>query len=165
MPYLVSNQIAASTLDSIRASVQSLTSGISALKINLTEEQKKGARIMSGGREGYARMVSQIANNNINSLPREHNPADLSSRLAYDSKLEESRQAIMSLLETISDTQLANSIDIMKIVDDYVGVLQISRNNSSTLDLAMREVDEWNSRFANSSNSNSPNTNNPNSPA
>ena len=89
----------------------------------------------------------------------------MSSRLAYDSKLEESRQAIMSLLETISDTQLANSIDIMKIVDDYVGVLQISRNNSSTLDLAMREVDEWNSRFANSSNSNSANTNNPNTPA
>ena len=41
MPYLVSNQIAAATLDSIRISVQSFTSGLSTLQINLTEEQKK----------------------------------------------------------------------------------------------------------------------------
>jgi hypothetical protein len=163
MPYLVSSQIAAGTLDSIRSSVQAASTSINALKINLTDEQKKGARTMASGREGYARMISQIANNNLNSLPREHNPADLVSRLAYDSKLEESRQAIMTLLETITETQMANSIDIMKLADDYAAVLQVSRNNSSALDMAMHEVDEWNARFAHNGNSN--NTGNANSPS
>jgi hypothetical protein len=118
---------------------------------------------MARGREGYARMISLIANNNLNSLPREHNPADLFSRLAYDSKPEESRQAVMTLLETITETQMANSIDIMKLADDYAAVLQVSRNNSSALDMAMHEVDEWNTRFAHNGNSN--NTGNANSPS
>lgn len=156
MSYYVSKQTPVAVLDNIRLNLQSFTSSLNEYKINLSETQKRGARSMSGGREGYARMISQIASNNMNSLPREHNPADLVSRLAYDAKLEESRQAIMTLLETISETQLANSIDIMKIVDDYAGLLQISRNNNAALDLAMREVDEWNARFGPKSDSNRP---------
>lgn len=152
MSYLVNSQAPATTLDSIRVSIQTHITSLAAFKVNLIESEKSGARTMAEGREGYARLVSQICNNNINSLPREFNPADLTSKLAYDSKLEEAKQAIMSLLETISETQTANSIDIMKMVDDSVKVLQISRNNNAALDLAMREVDEWNTRFANKPN-------------
>jgi len=147
MSYLIITQAPAGNIDAIRSQVQSLTTSIAPYKVNLTEVQKTGVRNMAEGREGYARLISQIASNNINSLAREHNPADLVSRLAYDSKLEEARQACMSLLETISDTQLANSIDIMKNVDDYANNLQTSRNNNAALDMAMREVDEWNKRF------------------
>lgn len=104
---------------------------------------------MAEGREGYARLVSQVANNHANSLLREHNPSDLIAKLAYDSKLEELRQPLMKLLEIVSETQLANGIDAMRLVDDYVKALQISRNSNGSLDLAMREIDEWNKRFAN----------------
>lgn len=157
MPYLVNNPAPTPTIDSMRLSLQSIFTTFTPFRINLSEEQKKGARTMAGGREGYARMVSQICNNNVNSLPRDFNPIDLSNKLAYDAKLEEVRQAAMSLLESISETQQANSIDIMKMVDDSVSVLQVARNNSASLDLAMREVDDWNARFANKSEPNNPN--------
>ena len=39
--------------------------------------------------------------------------------------------------------------DIMKLTDRYVNNLQIDRGNNAALDIAMREVDEWNKRFAN----------------
>ena len=159
IPYLVINQAPAPTLDGIRVNVQANTTSLATFKINLSDEQKKGARTMAGGREGYARMVSQICTNNVNSLPRDFNPTDLVSKLAYDSKLEEVRQAVMTLMETITETQMANSMDIMKMVDDSVNVLQVSRNNSAALDLAMREVDEWNARFANRNDNTNPTPN------
>ena len=157
MSYHIITQAPTGSIDAIRNQVQSLTTSLAPYKVNLNEAQKTGVRNMAEGREGYARMISQIASNNINSLAREHNPADLVSRLAYDSKLEEARQACLSLLETITDTQLANSIDIMKNVDDYAGNLQTSRNNNAALDLAMREVDDWNKRFGNRPNGGSNN--------
>ena len=62
-------------------------------------------------------------------------------------------------METITETQMANSMDIMKMVDDSVNVLQVSRNNSAALDLAMREVDDWNARFANRNDNTNPTPN------
>lgn len=148
MSYLIINQIPAVSVDTITNTVRNLTIGIANYKVNLTDEQKQGMRTMAEGREGYVRLISQIANNNVNSLPRENNPADLSGRLAYDGKLEEARQAILTLLETISETQTANSLDIMLEVDGYVSALQSSRKRNAALDLSMREVDDWNARFA-----------------
>jgi hypothetical protein len=52
-------------------------------------------------------------------------------------------------MEAIVETQLANSIDAMTFSDRYISHLQTDRNNDSSLDLALREVDEWNKRFAN----------------
>ena len=89
-------------------------------------------------------MVSKIASANIESLAREHNPQDLEDRLAYDAKMEELRQLVTKLNEMISETQLANSVDIMSYVDAYSENLQTSRRDNGSLDLAMREVDEWN---------------------
>ncbi|MBK6276527.1 MAG: hypothetical protein IPF58_18410 [Saprospirales bacterium] len=81
-------------------------------------------------------------------MAREHNPQDLEDRLAYDAKMEELRQLVTKLNEMISETQLANSVDIMSYVDAYSENLQTSRRDNGSLDLAMREVDEWNKRFA-----------------
>jgi hypothetical protein len=147
MPNLISSQAPAATLDTVKAAVNTQVTTLTPFKVGLNEDEKKGARTMSVGREGLARMIGQIATANINSLAREHNPADLASRLAYDSKLEEVRQVTMTLLELITETQLANSVDIMTLVDAYFINLQASRRNNSTLDAAMREVDEWNKRF------------------
>ncbi|HTN16538.1 MAG TPA: hypothetical protein VL092_02580 [Chitinophagaceae bacterium] len=147
MSKLIVTEIPVSTIDGIRANMQANANSLEQYKVNLTEEQKKSGRTMASGREGLVRLISQIASNNINSLPREHNPADLAGKLTYDGKLEELRQALLRLMEIVAETQLANSIDIMKMADDYASALQISRNNNGSLDLAMREVDDWNSRF------------------
>jgi hypothetical protein len=147
MAKLIIQEIPAGTIDGIRSTIQSNSGSLEPYKVNLTEEQKKGARTMAAGREGYVRLISQIANQHVNSLPREHTPTELAGRLVYDSKLEELRQALLKLSEIVSETQLANSVDIMRMADDYGAALQISRNNNGSLDEAMREVDEWNSRF------------------
>jgi hypothetical protein len=113
-----------------------------------SDTNKNGVRTMAEGREGLARMVSQIASAHVNSLAREHDPAVLENRLAYDADLERIRQGAMALLEMVSETQLANGIDIMQMVDTFTENLQTSRKRSEALDLAMREVDEYNKRFA-----------------
>jgi hypothetical protein len=147
MPYFIVNPAPATFIDTVTNTIRNLSVSMNPFKVNLVDAQKPGLRTMAEGREGYARMVSQIANNNINSLPRESNPTDLVARLAYDSKLEEARQAVISLLESSSETQTANSMDIMQDVDAYAEVLQVSRKNNASLDLAMQEVDAWNARF------------------
>lgn len=113
---------------------------------------------MADGREGLARLVSKIASASIQSLASEQNPQELEDKLLYDAKLEELRQLAQILHESIEETQLANAVDIMKLVDAYSDNLQASRKNNSSLDLAMQEVDEWNQRFTNSGNTTPRNT-------
>ena len=121
-------------------------------KINLVESEKEGSRSMAEGREGYSRLVSRIANQHPNGLSRSDDPAELTKILNYNDRLLAVRFAILSILEQIEETQLGAAIDIMKLVDRYVKSLQISRNDDASIDLAMREVDEWNKRFASNKN-------------
>lgn len=58
----------------------------------------------------------------------------------------------MKLLEIVSETQMANGIAAVRMSDRFIKVLQASRSNNAGLDLAMREVDEWNKHFAHSGN-------------
>jgi len=145
---LIITKLPTATADAIKTAMQTQITTMAPFKINLNDGEKIGGRTMAEGREGLARLVSKIASAHIESLAREHNPQDLEDRLAYDAKMEELRQLGMKFLETISETQLANSVDIMTYVDAYSENLQTSRKNNGSLDLAMREVDEWNKRFA-----------------
>lgn len=134
-------QKALKNLNECRDILQPTTSGFS-------DVNKSGVRTMAEGREGLARMVSQIASAHINSLARENDPVVLEQRLGYDADLERIRQGSMALLEMVTETQLANGIDIMQMVDTFTENLQTSRKRSEALDLAMREVDNYNKRFA-----------------
>lgn len=118
-------------------------------KLNLTDEEKIGMRTMAEGREGYARLISRIATQFPDALSRADVPTDLSELLEYYQNLEGNRLATLQSLETIQEIQLGAAADIMTLVDRYAQNLQISRNNEASLDLAMQEVDGWNSRFAN----------------
>jgi hypothetical protein len=119
------------------------------ISVGLSDTEKTGVRSMAEGREGLARLVNKIALAHINSLAREDDPNELDSRLQYDSQLEDLRQQIMALHEAVEETQLANSRDIMTLVDKFAGSLQNSRKGNASLDMAMREVDDYNKRFAN----------------
>ena len=148
MPYLISSFMPVRTGEEISNSLKAHIATFKPYKVNLTDEAKKGSRTMAEGREGYARMVSKIATNNIDSLARENDPKELEDRLAYDATLEDTRQLLLGLAEAISETQLANGIDIMKLVDTFVDNLQTSRSRNGSLDSSMGEVDDWNKRFA-----------------
>ena len=145
---LIITKLPTATADAIKASMQAQIATMQPFKINLNDGEKIGGRTMAEGREGLARLVSKIASANIESLARELNPQDLDDRLAYDAKMEELRILALKFLENIAETQLANAVDIMTYVDAYSENLQTSRKNNGSLDLAMREVDEWNKRFA-----------------
>jgi hypothetical protein len=118
-------------------------------KMNLTNDEKSGLRSMAEGREGYARLVSRIATQFPNSLSRADVPTELANLLSYYENLAANRLAILQALETVEEMQLGTAADVMVLVDRYVNNLQISRANDSSLDLAMQDVDNWNSRFAN----------------
>jgi hypothetical protein len=144
MPVNIANTINTNLIDQLTA--------LKPFKVNLTDDAKKGSRTMAEGREGLARLVSKIAMANIDSLARENDPVELEDKLAYDAKLEELRQTAMTILETVQEVQLANGIDIMKMVDAFSNNLQTSRSRNGSLDAAMGEVDEWNKRFVSQGN-------------
>ena len=119
--------------------------------IDLTELEKQG-RTMAEGREGLVRLVAKIALAHEESLARNDSAGELAQRLDYDSNLEELRQELLTLLEMVSETQMANGILAMRMNDRFIKNLQAGRDNNAGLDLAMREVDEWNKRFAHTGN-------------
>ena len=149
MKELISTYLPAKTAGEVVSNLDEQIKMLTAFKVNLTEAAKNGSRNMAEGREGYARLVSKIASANIDSLARDQDPKELEDKLAYDDQLENIRQRSLSLMEVIGETQHANGIDIMKLVDGYVENLQTSRSRNGSLDISMREVDEWNQRFAN----------------
>lgn len=150
MPNLISELMPVKTADDINKNLKDQLIVLKPYKINLTDDAKRGSRTMAEGREGLARLVSQIATANIDSLARENDPAELADKLDYDARLETLRQSALAILETIQETQLANGIDIMKLVDAFTDNLQTSRSRNGSLDSAMGEVDEWNKRFGHS---------------
>lgn len=118
-------------------------------KINISDGEKAGMRSMAEGREGYVRLISRIATQYPNALSREDLPAELVDLLAYYDKQQANRMALLEALELVEEGSLATATDIMALADRYNANMAISRRNNSALDLAMREVDEWNKRFGN----------------
>jgi hypothetical protein len=116
--------------------------------VSFTDKNKVGVRTMSTDRKGYAMDVSEIATQYPDYLSRQDTPQELEDKLAYDKTLGTVIVAVKGLLELLEDTQIANGIDIMKLVDRYVGSLQNAREQSGELDAAMEKVDEYNKRFA-----------------
>jgi len=135
--------------DGFAAAVNTACTPLANFKVNLTDEEKAGMRTMAEGREGYARLISKVATQHPSALSRADSPAELANALDFQSNIQTARMAILMATEIIDELELANGTDIMTMVDRYNDNLQISRKNEASVDLAMREVDEWNSRFAN----------------
>lgn len=149
MPKFVTSIPSAAILNAFTTAINNALTPLNPFKISLTTEQKIGTRSMAEGREGYARLISRIANQFPNSLSRVDVPTELSGLLDYYNGLEANRMALMQAMETIEEMQLAAATDVMTLVDRYAANLQISRGNEGALDLAMSEVDQWNKRYAN----------------
>ncbi|REH00833.1 hypothetical protein [Flavobacterium aquicola] len=148
MSKMITSIATPAVLTAFKTAINTALIPLNPFKINLTDEQKKGTRSMAEGREGYARLISRIANQFPNSLSRADVPTELSNLLDYYNNLEANKMALLQALETIDEIQLATATDVMTLVDRYTANLQVSRGNEGSLDLAMAEVDEWNKRFA-----------------
>lgn len=149
MRKFISTIPASSVLTNFTTAISTALSAFLPYKINLTNEEKKGTRSMAEDREGYARLVSRIAKQFPNSLSRVDEPEELINLLAYYDGLEANRLAVLEALESVEEIQLGAATDIMTLVDRYNTNLQISRANEGSLDKAMKDVDDYNSRFAN----------------
>lgn len=136
-----------SVTEDFTAAVNAALIPLQTYKVNLTDEEKQGMRSMGEGREGYARLISRIATQFPNSLSRADSPEELSDLLDYYQNLEANKLALVQSLETIEEMQLGASADIMTKVDRYAQNLSISRANEGSLDLAMKDVDAYNSKF------------------
>lgn len=149
MSNYIQSSISASALQDLSAQLNKIAGEIKPFSVTVRNDDKTGTRTMAEGREGYVRLVEKIALQHEGSLSRSDDPRELSRRLQYDSELESVRQALMVLLEMISDTQWANSADIMSLSDRYAVTLQAQRGHDAALDGALSELDEWNKRYAN----------------
>ncbi|WP_264563939.1 hypothetical protein [Flavobacterium sp. N3904] len=149
MAKMITTFASPAVLTAFTTAVNTALTPLNPFKINLRDEQKRGTRSMAEGREGYARLISRIANQFPNSLSRVDVPSELASILDYYNNLEASRMALLQAMETIEEIQLAAATDVMTLVDRYAANLQVSRGNEGSLNLAMGEVDEWNKRYAN----------------
>ncbi len=94
MAKLITTIPAPAVLTAFTKAVNNALTPLNPFKINLTNEQKMGSRSMAEGREGYARLISKIANQFPNSLSRVDVPAELAGVLDYYSGLEANRMAL-----------------------------------------------------------------------
>lgn len=158
MSKLITTIASSAVLTAFTTAVTTALTPLNPFKINLTNDQKIGTRSMAEGREGYARLISRIANQFPNSLSRVDVPSELSNILDYYNNLEANRMALLQAMETIEEIQLGAATDVMTLVDRYTTNLQVSRSNEGSLDLAMSEVDEWNKRYVNKKETTTPPT-------
>ncbi|RKS25486.1 hypothetical protein CLV94_0520 [Flavobacterium endophyticum] len=121
---------------------------LSGFRVYMTDSEKAG-RSMAEDREGYVRLISRIANQFPDALSRSDAPDDLVTHLDYYDRLEANRLALLQALEVIQEISLGTATDIMTFADRYHANLKIARNHDASIDLAMREVDDWNARFGN----------------
>jgi hypothetical protein len=149
MKKLIDNIPDPAVLTAFTAAVNTALTPLNPFKIHFTNDEKRGARSMSEGREGYVRLISRVANQFPDSLSRSDVSTDLSNLLDYYDGLEANRIALLQAIETINDIQLAGATDIMVLVDRYAASLQLSRGHEGTLNLAMKDVDDWNKRYVN----------------
>jgi hypothetical protein len=143
----IKSQLSVGEAELLIANLKAVIAALQPHFVNLTGKERSGNRTMAEGREGYARLISQIAIAHPDELRRKDDPIFLVQKLEYDGLMERLRQQLLSALEMTSETQLANGFDIMQMVDAFAKALQNGRSRDAALDLAMKEVDEYNKRF------------------
>lgn len=147
---MIQKQLPADDAETMATQLVALQQLMTPVHISLNDTQRIGLRTMAEGREGFAKLVSDIALTNTENLPRNEDPKALSEVLDYYSILSKLRLSAAKLLEMLDDTQTAAGADVMNMVDRYTAHLQTARKSNNALDSSMNEVDAWNSRFGKS---------------
>ena len=145
----VSKYADSGVLDGIDSEMDRQLSTFDAYRISLPDEQKVGLRSLAEGREGIVNTVCRIAGNFTECLPRNEDPAEMKKALEYWGHLTAVIQKVDKLKEALDDTQAGLGADLMGMTDRFTNHLQTARKSNNNLDLAMRQVDEFNQKFVN----------------
>ena len=130
-----------------RNTVNNLNSIMEPFKKPLTAKARKTLRAVGSSRYGLVKIVEKIAIQYDGKLSKEDNAVDLAMRVAYLDRIRQYKIAVLNLFEMLDDTDKAIGHDIMAHVDKFSGNLQTARQHDGDLDEAMKELDEYNSRF------------------
>ena len=114
---------------------------------SLTNEERIGLRLIANNRESIARETSRIAVEFGNKLPKDEDPKQLETAFIYYDELAAVRLKLARMLEIVDDTSKALGVDIMAMHDSLCGYLQVARKGNTSLDEAMKKIDEYNKRF------------------
>ncbi|UAY51880.1 hypothetical protein [Ferruginibacter albus] len=150
MKKLISNPLTTEVAADIRTATNDSIEKLKPFHVSLTDKEKIGVRTMAEGREGVVRLLCKIALQHTDSLPRNEDPQEMVTLLKSYEDGGQSLQAEKQLTEMLEDTQTATGIDLMALYDRYNKHLQAARTGNTALDAAMREMDEYNSRFGGS---------------
>ncbi len=115
--------------------------------VSLSGKDKIGLRTMGKGREGVVLQMSTIALSFEECLPRTENASDLETILEYHKDLLALHTRVGKLYEMLGDTISATCVDAIQTFDDYNNHFQTARKKNSSLDLALKPIDEYNKRF------------------
>lgn len=147
MDLLVNSFAPLPELTSATDTVNNLTKWLDPHKKSLTAKARQNLRSVGSSRMGLVKIVENIASQYDGKLSKEDNAVELSKRVAYLEKLRRYRIAVTQLLETLDDTEKAVGQDVMSHVDKFSASLQTARHHDGDLDMAMKELDDYNARF------------------
>lgn len=147
MELLVNQFAGVEALREGKDAIKNLERIFSPFKKPLTNKERRGLRAVGTSRYGLAKIIERIAGQYDHKLPKEDSASAFSQRIAYLDQLRHYIIALQNHLETMDDTEKAVGKDIMACVDKYSSIFQIARKHDGDLDLAMKELDEYNTRF------------------
>jgi hypothetical protein len=127
--------------------IKNLTDAIAPYKLSLSNDDRKGLRVVGTSRLGLVEIVNRLATQYDNKLSKTENASDLSFRINYLHMLKTYKMAAQHLLEVLDDTDKALGNDIMTFVDKFSTNLRSARKFDGDLDEAMKELDDYNARF------------------
>ena len=79
MNKLISNPLTTAVSTEITTATNNSIQLLTPFHVPLTDGQRKGSRTMAEGREGMVRLISKIATQHINSLPRNEDPQEMAT--------------------------------------------------------------------------------------
>jgi hypothetical protein len=147
MDLLVNSFAPLPELTSATDSINNLSKWLAPHKKALTAKQRIAIRSVGNSRMGLVKIVEKMAIQYDGKLSKEDNAAELSKRIAYLEKIRQYKIAAMNLFELLDDTDKALGQDVMAHVDKFSANLQTARQHDGDLDMAMKELDDYNARF------------------
>jgi hypothetical protein len=113
----------------------------------LTARARQGMRAVGTSRYGLVKIVEKMSLQYDSKLSKEDNAVNLAVRVSYLDRIRQLKIAVLNFYEALDDTDKAVGHDVMAHVDKFSASLQIARQHDGDIDEAMKELDEYNSRF------------------
>ncbi len=147
MDLLVSSFLLENELINGKDTINNLNAILKPHSKSLTAKQRIGIRSVGNSRYGLVKIAERIALQYESKLSKEDNAVDLAVRVSYLEKIRQYKIAVLALFEMLDDTDKALGQDIMNFVSKFSKHLDAARIHDGDLDEALKDLDDYNSRF------------------